>query len=266
MSEKGDKVAENISEIFRFIVFLALLYGAWTLYSNHKENERISIEKYNTQIEQLESTKFHITKNIKDGGELHKAVSLFSDYTTVQSKEVIKRYTGEFVGAEARVANISERDNGNFMIYTSTVFGIDFTIEAHPIDASNRQYILSLRKGSLVRFMGYISGMGIGNLSISPAIIVQPGKQKPAMGAKKRGNFKFISCEINEASIYIINLQDVKTGKEYSMVADGDIYDSLCKKIKNGTVIKVDYKHDIESQGPDEEDEFEADIILGYSK
>ena len=264
MSEKEDKGSETFSTIIGFIVLIALGYAGYQWYQDDKKESENIRNAYNAKIEQLQSTPFHITTNINDGGELHKAVSFFSDYTTAQSENIIEKYKGEFVGAQARVNNISEKENGNFTLITTSLYGIDFSVNVHPLDNSNRQYILSLRKGSPVRFMGYISGMSLGHLKLSPGIIVPnnwvPNINFPESSSEYTNSTKDYGPGTHKENII---LTDCQYDKEYKMqwiyaktkeyneiIFNRNIDTNTCKNYKKGKKYLITF-NEWDTEGPD---------------
>lgn len=224
-------------------------YQLYDYYNKRQDEINESRNLKQEQVYNLSKTKFYFTKNVENGSELHMALRPFSNLTEIQRDKILKSCEGELVGTEATVQEIEKSDNGEnlYKIRTISIIGIDFTLIVYPIDYKNEEYIMSLRKGSRIKILGYIYKNNGSRLVINPCIIIDNQDReiadKEAIPKKAPKPLIFDHCD------YIYNVPVICGDIPFNGYKQNDCisalmrddFDNVCKKMKRGKKYYFEY-------------------------
>lgn len=200
-------------------------------------------------------------------GHLAEVFNLNSDYTDLQREETLSDIKGKIVEWELPLYEISREKSSNeytlFFNPKSNSVGCIVIIK-NPTKAEI-DFMREAKTGDMITFKGIISGDFMRSLKLSPAKIITSNNCQTIIKKDIKGKFKFIECRGYETDFPHIALMNINDKEEYAMITDKeDIWDYMCKKLKKGTVININYA--VEHRDDELNGDYDAYVIYSYKR
>jgi len=103
--------------------------------------------------------------------DLVDALSFFSDSTEIQKDEVKDSFRGKLVQWTLPVWDVSKNDDG-YTIQTSSSAEVAIFCNVETASADELAFVKDLKEGDMITCKGIVSGYTLGNVNISPAVLV----------------------------------------------------------------------------------------------